>query len=123
MATDLSEPIRALALPAISVQIADRQELQRLLLNGPHQIDLWLQLDQNRFKKDSLENRSLTESQQDRLSFDRLRKLQSMSDHSHGFNLSAVTDTKNNALSYTIVDTMMRLDLPEPPSPRKAYPF
>jgi len=34
-------------LPAISVQIADRQELQRLLLNGPHQIDLWLQLDQS----------------------------------------------------------------------------
>lgn len=36
-----------MALPAISVQIADRQELQRLLLNGPHQIDLWLQLDQS----------------------------------------------------------------------------
>lgn len=47
MATDLSEPIRALALTAISVQIADRQDLQRLLLNGPHQIDLWLQLHQS----------------------------------------------------------------------------
>ena len=34
-------------MPAISLQIADRQELQRLLLNGPHQIDLWLQLDQS----------------------------------------------------------------------------
>ena len=39
-----SDPIRALALPAVSVQIADRHDLQRLLLNGPHQIDLWLQL-------------------------------------------------------------------------------
>jgi hypothetical protein len=83
--------------------------------NSPHTLKyLWLQLDQNRFKKDSLENRSVTESQPDRLSFDRLRKLQSMSDQRHGFNLSAVTDTKNNPLSYTIVDTMMRLDLPKP---------
>jgi hypothetical protein len=42
-----SDPIRALALPAISEPIADRQYRQRLLLNGPHQIDLWLQFDQS----------------------------------------------------------------------------
>ena len=83
--------------------------------NSPHQLNyIWLQLDQNRFKKNSLENRSITESGEDRLSFDRLRKMQSMSDRSHGFKLTAVTDQNNKALSYTIVDTMMRLDLPEP---------
>ncbi|HIG62233.1 MAG TPA: M1 family peptidase [Gammaproteobacteria bacterium] len=83
--------------------------------NSPHHLNyIWLQLDQNRFKKNSLENRSITESGKDRLSFDRLRKMQSMSDRSHGFKLTAVTDQNNKALSYTIVDTMMRLDLPEP---------
>ena len=83
--------------------------------NSPHHLNyIWLQLDQNRFKKNSLENRSITESGEDRLSFDRLRKMQSMSDRSHGFKLTAVTDQNNKALSYTIVDTMMRLDLPEP---------
>jgi len=83
--------------------------------NSPHHLNyIWLQLDQNRFKKNSLENRSVTESGEDRLSFDRLRKMQSMSDRSHGFKLTAVTDQNNKALSYTIVDTMMRLDLPEP---------
>ncbi|MEC8821635.1 MAG: aminopeptidase, partial [Pseudomonadota bacterium] len=83
--------------------------------NSPHHLNyIWLQLDQNRFKKNSLENRSITESGEDRLSFDRLRKMQSMSDRSHGFKLTAVTDQNNKALSYTIVDTMIRLDLPEP---------
>ena len=83
--------------------------------NSPHHLNyIWLQLDQNRFKKNSLENRSITESGEDRLSFDRLRKMQSMSDRSHGFKLTAVTDQNNKPLSYTIVDTMMRLDLPEP---------
>lgn len=37
-----------MALPVVSVQTPDRQDLQRRLLGGPHQIGLWLLLDQSR---------------------------------------------------------------------------
>ena len=83
---------------------------------------LWVQLDQNRFRKDSLEQRSLTGEKADdgvgdRLSFSRMRRHQSMQDTSYGFELHKVADGQGRALDYTVVDTMMRVDLPRPLKP------
>ena len=87
--------------------------------NGsPHSLNfLWLQLDQNRFKSNSLENRSQTravsEEGGDQVSFARLRAHQAQQDQEFGYRISKVANANGNALAYTIVDTMMRVDLPQ----------
>jgi len=83
---------------------------------------LWVQLEQNRFRPDSLEQRSLTGAkdetgQGDQLSFNAVRRHQSMQDNDYGFVLNKVADGRGNALPYVIVDTMMRIDLPQPLQP------
>ena len=83
---------------------------------------LWLQLDQNRFRRDSLEERSRTggkadDGVSDELSFGTLRRHQAKRDTNYGFNITRLIDDKGNALSHTIVGTMMRIDLPTPMAP------
>lgn len=106
----------------INVQLdAEKRAIQaqqsiRYTNNSPDRLDyLWLQLDQNRFADDSLDRRSRTESlTQDRVSFDRLRAAQSFDDNEHGYADLTVTDTGNRPLPFTVIDTMMRIDLPKP---------
>jgi len=85
---------------------------------------LWVQLDQNRFKQDSLAVRSETAqnsgSRRDRagdgdsLSYAALRRQQHLRDNGHGYVIKAVKDANGRDLPHTIVDTMMRIDLPRP---------
>ena len=75
---------------------------------------LWLQMDQNRFKNDSLDRRSRTVTGEDRVSYSDLRLQQSSADTEHGYQDVAVLNAKGQALPFTIVDTMMRIDLPQP---------
>ncbi|MGD8325863.1 MAG: M1 family metallopeptidase [Sphingomonadales bacterium] len=85
---------------------------------------LWVQLDQNRFKADSLAVRSETAqnagSRRDRagegdsLSYAALRRQQAIRDGDHGYKIMAVKDASGKTMQYTIVDTMMRIDLPRP---------
>ena len=74
---------------------------------------IWMQLDQNRFKADSLDRRSRTTSK-DRISYGDLRDHQSMSDNEHGYRNLKFTDAKGKDIPFTVVDTMARLDLPKP---------
>lgn len=74
---------------------------------------LWVQLDQNRFKDDSLDRRSRTVSE-DQVSYGALRDHQSRADHNYGYRDLAFTDANGQGLSFTVVDTMARLDLPRP---------
>ena len=73
---------------------------------------LWLQLDQNKFADDSISRLAETASE-DRLSFYKLRQLQSYEDHEHGYEITRVADKRGKKLAYTIVNTMMRIDLPK----------
>ena len=78
---------------------------------------LWLQLDQNRFKRDSLEQRSRTgarteDGQSDQLSFGALRRHQAQQDRAYGFDIQRVEDDDGRALPHTVVETMLRIDLP-----------
>jgi len=86
---------------------------------------LWVQLDQNRFRADSLARRSETterrrdprrddEQERDNLSFRTLRRAQAFKDSEHGYEITRVADAKGRPLAHTIVDTMMRIDLPRP---------
>ena len=83
---------------------------------------LWLHLDQNRFRRDSIAEMSRTfsaegpggESGDDtaQISLAQLRRLQYMADKDLGFEIQSVTDEHGSPLQYAIVGTLMRVDLP-----------
>ena len=86
---------------------------------------LWLQLDQNRFRKGSLEMRSETafdaagrstwkSSGGDVLTYNTIAKHQLHQDVDYGYTIERVADSRGRDLPHTIVDTMMRVDLPRP---------
>ena len=92
--------------------------------NAPRALNyLWLQLDQNRFKDDSLARRSETAQTAgtrrdatgagDSFSYAALRRHQALKSQPHGHEIMSVKDARGNALPFTIVDTNMRIDLPE----------
>jgi len=98
--------------------------------NSPDTLDyLWLQLDQNIFRADSMAEMSedfggvgrrgpaVSAGDADtpaRLSLDELRRQQAMADVAMGYAISNVRDSRGNALNYTIVGTLMRIDLSTP---------
>lgn len=86
---------------------------------------LWLQLDQNRFSNESLENKSETafdaagrstwrEAGTDVLTYNTIARHQLGKDIDYGYTIERVADARGRALPHTIVDTMMRIDLPRP---------
>jgi len=93
-----------------------------------------LALDQNRFKDGSLARESAIASAAgsrrgdgsggaDRYSFGALRYEQAMEDREYGFEFKSVTDSRGRALSYTINDSMMRIDLDQPLAPEDVLNF
>lgn len=93
---------------------------------------LWLQLDQNKFRRDSMAEKTtafagigrrgpITQAANGerpaRLSLAELRRQQFMDDHELGYDINAVTTADGSALHYTIVGTMMRVDLASPLRP------
>ena len=83
---------------------------------------LWLQLDQNRFKNDSMalttktfgSGAAITQDAPAKLSLWQLRTQQYLEDSDLGYTISNVKDGRGNALKYIIVDTNMRIDLAKP---------
>lgn len=94
---------------------------------------IWVQLDQNKFRNDSLSRRSETAQtagtrrasvgKGDSFSFNALRRHQSFKDTPHGYDITDVTDARGRDLPHTIVDTMMRIDLPAPLNPGETTRF
>lgn len=81
--------------------------------NSPDALSyLWVQLDQNMRAKDSDTYKVRTNSIDDRMSLRSLNSLEPWFDG--GFKLDYVRDESNKALPYTVVKTMMRIDLPAP---------
>lgn len=81
--------------------------------NSPDQLDyLWIQLDQNVRALDSDTYTTGTDKMNERMS---LRSLSSLEpDFDGGFKLDYVQDGNGKALPFTVVKTMMRVDLPAP---------
>jgi hypothetical protein len=80
--------------------------------NSPDDLSyLWLQLDQNLFSKDSETKKTETRSIDRRVSAYELKSM--LHEFDGGFKISSVTDPSGKALNYTIVKTMMRIDLPQ----------
>ena len=71
---------------------------------------LWLQLDQNNFEKDGIAAKTHTQSMSDKMSTNQLVGLDPQTDY--GFKIDYVRDASNTNLAHTVVETMMRVDLP-----------
>lgn len=98
---------------------------------------LWLQLDQNRFRNDSLAERSAAFADSSRrgprvedadgdkppqISLDELRRRQFMADNALGYDLPSVSDSTGD-LAHTVVGTNLRVDLRSPLSPGQTTEF
>ena len=75
---------------------------------------LWVQLDQNRFARHSDANATLATTARNRMGFAALRRLMEARRHDGGYDIVSVTDAQGGDLAHSIVDTMMRIDLPQP---------
>ncbi len=102
--------------------------------NAPHSLKyIWVQLDQNRFADGSISRLSETSStagqrwdpsgEGDTLSFSTLARQQALSDGDFGAKIDKVTGADGRALRFTIVDTLMRIDLPTPLAPNTQTSF
>jgi predicted secreted protein len=95
--------------------------------NSPYRLKyLWVQLDQNIFKDDSMANtannfggigrrgpftQTGNENTPAKISLGELRRQQFMADNELGYEISAVKDSRGKQLNFTIVGTQMRIDL------------
>lgn len=102
--------------------------------NSPDTLSyLWVSLDQNRFKDGSMARTSEVASAAgtrrdnsgsgDSYSFSALRRAQAFAERPHGYEIKSVRDATNRDMSYTINDTMMRIDLARPLAPEETVKF
>ncbi|MEP1551592.1 MAG: M1 family metallopeptidase [Paraglaciecola sp.] len=99
---------------------------------------LWMQLDQNKFRNDSLSAMTTTfggignrgpataaasSGKAAQLSLGALRRQQFTEDNVLGYDIQSVTDKSGNKLKHTIVGTNMRIDLPSSLKPGKKIVF
>ncbi|MDX1492287.1 MAG: M1 family metallopeptidase [Pseudohongiellaceae bacterium] len=99
---------------------------------------LWLQLDQNIFRSDSMAELSDDfgglgrrgpavqagdSNSPARLSLNELRRQQYMADNELGYVIHSVRDGAGEDLNFTIVGTLMRVDLPEPLRSGQSFRF
>lgn len=84
---------------------------------------LWLQVDQNIWAKDSDSYRTMTAPSFKDLPFHTIDNLIARRDFDGGYKITSVKDARGAALPYTIVQTMMRIDLPQPLAPGASFAF
>ena len=92
--------------------------------NSPDALEyLWVQLDQNVRAKNSQGQLASTNNMDNRMSFGALKRMHDIANFDGGFKLEKVTNTRGEALSYTINGTMMRINLPSPLRQGKKFSF
>lgn len=84
---------------------------------------IWLQLDENFHRKTTEANLSRTGGLPSRISDSYLDNLANKRMDSLGVNITLLTDVAGKKLSYTINQTMMRIDLPVPLKPGQKFVF
>ena len=79
--------------------------------NSPDSLPyLWLLLDQNDYKRNSIAEMTNTVSG-DKISLDEVRRAKRMQEWEGGFTISAVRDASGKSLPFTVVDSLLRIDL------------
>jgi hypothetical protein len=96
---------------------------------------IWLQLDQNRYKRDSIAEMTRTFSAKSqgsvnqrsaktpRMSLRSLRRDQSMADIEYGYDITRLEGDSGEPLDATLVGTLMRIDLETPLAPGGSFEF
>ncbi|MDP5132133.1 MAG: M1 family metallopeptidase [Paraglaciecola sp.] len=99
---------------------------------------LWLQLDQNVYRPDSMASKtntfggignrgpatqSASNDKPAQLSLGAIRRQHFIDDHELGYNIKSVKDKSGKSLHYVIVGTNMRVDLPQPLRTGKEFDF
>ena len=112
-------------------QIIYGEETVTYINNSPDKLEyLWVQLDQNMRARDSetklirtmkLENNDKDDDEKDGISYRDLKDLHNNFDG--GFKLDYVKDASGKNLKYTVVHTMMRIDMAKPLAPKGSYTF
>jgi len=103
-------------------QRIDGKETITYINNSPDQLSyLWLQLDQNMRAQDSDTKKIKTMSLDDGASKQELDALHN--DFDGGFKLMKISGTDGSDLPYTVVKTMMRIDLPKPLKKGESFSF
>lgn len=109
----------------------DAQETIEYHNNSPYTLKyIWIQLDQNIFRNDSIAERTDTFNGKPdinlggidkpaRISLHQLRRQQFMADNELGFSIDKIADSRGRALDFVIVGTNMRVDLPTPLKPNQ----
>ena len=77
---------------------------------------LWLLLDQNDYKRDSIAAMTETVSG-DKISLAEVRRIKRLQEWEGGFTISAVRDASGRALPFTVVDSLLRIDLGQAVAP------
>ncbi len=84
---------------------------------------IWLQLDQNMRAKDSDTRKISTSKLNQKTNFRALEREFHFEEYDGGFKIEEVKDAGGKKLNYTIVKTMMRIDLPKPLKPATKVSF
>ena len=74
---------------------------------------LWLLLDQNHYKRDSLALRSET-VEGSKISLGEIRRAKRLQEWEGGFTIKAVRGAGGQALAFSVTDTLLRIELPTP---------
>ena len=83
--------------------------------NSPDRLRyLWLLMDQNKFRRDSIGERTETVRPGGAISMTGVRRAMRFKEWEGGFSNLKVTDGNGRALKFTVVDSLMRIDLPTP---------
>ncbi len=91
---------------------------------SPHTLEyLWIQLDRNRFNPNSLGHQSREAPRFEKMRFSTFARELGRAKIDGSFKISAITDQAGKALPHRIVDTMMRVDLPEALKPKEQFTF
>lgn len=78
---------------------------------------VWIQVDPNLFRPDADNNLTEVDGNPSRMSFDAFKAMRLRQQFDGGVELTRVQDGIGNDLPYTVVKTMMRIDLPTPLPP------
>lgn len=92
--------------------------------NSPDELSyLWMQLNQNRFSKDSIENLAGTAPNLSGISFNALRSRLYRGQFDGGHRITFVAAADGTPLDHRVIGTMMRITLPKPLLPGQQFTF
>ena len=91
---------------------------------SPHTLRyIWLQLDRNKYTPGSMGHQSSTAPRLGKMTYDSFEALLLKERFDGGFKIDKLTTDRGGELKHRVVDTMMRVDLPEPLKPNQRFSF